>query len=118
MNDKPKDPMVVIKNIKKTAKYIGKDVAKNRGIPLDEFANYIKPREIVSIIKQFSIEKDSQYLMNTKILQRIFTEVHDWVLGVTLSRMASKDLIETYWDNNLNCMTFSPKGDKNGTKTV
>jgi hypothetical protein len=113
-----KDPLVIIKNIKKTAKYIGKDVAKNRGIPLDEFSKYIKPKEIVSIIKQYSIDKNDKYLMNTKILQKIFTEVHDWVLGVTLSQMASKDLIETYWDNTLNCMTFAPKGNENGKETI
>jgi hypothetical protein len=56
--------------------------------------------------------------MNTKILQKIFTEVHDWVLGVTLSQMASKDLIDTYWDSTLNCMTFAPKGNEDGTKTI
>jgi hypothetical protein len=56
--------------------------------------------------------------MNTKILQKIFTEVHDWVLGVTLSQMASKDLIDTYWDETLNCMTFAPKENDNGTKIV
>lgn len=113
-----KDPLVAIKNIKRTAKYIGKDVAKNRGIPVSELSSYIKPKEIVSIIKQFAIEKDEKYLINTKLLQKIFTEVHDWVLGVTLSKMASKDLIETYWDETLNCMTFAPKENDNGTKTV
>jgi hypothetical protein len=113
-----KEPLVIIKNIKKTAKYIGKDVAKNRGIPLNELTSYIKPKEIVSIIKQYSIPNEDKYLMNTKILQNIFTEVHDWVLGVTLSKMASKDLIDTYWDETLNCMTFAPKENDNGTKTV
>lgn len=113
-----KDPLVAIKNIKRTAKYIGKDVAKNRGIPISEFSDYIKPKEIVSLIKQFAIERDDKYLINTKLLQKIFTEVHDWVLGVTLSKMASKDLIETYWDEELNCMTFAPKENNNGKKTV
>ena len=112
------DPLVKIKNIVKTAKYIGKDVAKTRGIPLKELSSYIKPREIVSIIKQYSIEKNNDYLMNTKILQKIFNEVNDWVLGVTLSKLAVKGLIDTYWDNNLNCMTFSPKGDKDGKKDI
>lgn len=113
-----KDPLVAIKNLKRTAKYIGKDVAKSRGIPISEFSDYIKPKEIVSLIKQFAIEKDNRYLINTKLLQKIFTEVHDWVLGVTLSKMASKDLIETYWDETLNCMTFAPKENNHGKKTV
>lgn len=112
-----KDPYVIIKNINKTAKYIGKDVAKNRGIPLKEFTSYIKPKEIVSIIKQYAIKKNNKYLMNTEILQKVFTEVHDWVLGITLCKMATKNLIETYWDDKLNCMTFSPKVEQNGKET-
>lgn len=111
---KDKDPLVAIKNIKRTAKYIGKDVANSRNIPLDEFSEYIKPKEIVSIIKQYAIQKNNQYLMNTSILKKIFIEVNDWVLGVTLSKMAVKGLIDTYWDNELNCMTFAPKENKNG----
>jgi len=113
-----KDPLVAIKNLKRTAKYIGKDVAKNRGIPISEFSDYIKPKEIVSLIKQFAVEKDDKYLINTTLLQKIFTEVHDWVLGVTLSKMASKDLIETYWYETLNFITFAPKENNNGKKTV
>lgn len=113
-----KDPLVAIKNIKRTAKYIGKDVAKNRKIPLNELTDYIKPKEIVSIIKQYAISKNNRYLINTKILQKIFTEVHDWVLGVTLSKMASNDLIDTYWDNDLNCMTFSSKENQNGKENI
>jgi hypothetical protein len=113
-----KDPLVAIKNLKRTAKYIGKDVAKNRGIPLEDLSHYIRPREIVSIIKQFAIEKEEKYLLNTKLLQKIFTEVHDWVLGVSLSKMASNDIIDTYWDSELNCMTFSKKDDQEHGKKI
>jgi hypothetical protein len=74
--------------------------------------------EIVSIIKQFAIEDNDTYIINTSILKKIFIEVNDWILGMTLSRMASNDLIETYWDNELNCMTFSPKGNDNGKKII
>jgi hypothetical protein len=113
-----KDPLVKIKNIKKTAKYIGKDIAKSKGIPLSEFSNYINPKEIVSIIKQYAVSKNDEYLINAEILKKIFVEVHDWVLGLTLSRMASKDLIDTHWDTTLNCMTFSQKENLNNGKTI
>lgn len=113
-----KDPLVRIKHLKKTAKHIGKDVARNREIPLDQLTGFIKPSEIVSIIKQHAIERDGDYLLNTKLLQKIFTDVNDWVLGVHLSKMASKDLIDTYWDTDLNCMTFSAKDNKNGKKII
>ena len=102
-------PYYIIKNIKRIAKHMGRDIAKSRKIKLEEFSNYIKPREIVSIIKQFAHKKNDKYYMNTKILEKVLNEIHNWVLGVTLSKLASNDMIETYWDSNLNCMTFSPK---------
>ena len=103
------EELYLIKNIKKTAKHIGRDVAKSRKIEIEEFSQYIKPKEIVSIIKQFAVKKNNDYYLNTKKLEKILTEIHNWVLGVTLSKLASKDMIETYWDSGLNCMTFSPK---------
>jgi hypothetical protein len=57
-------------------------------------------------------------MINTAILKKIFTEVNDWILGVTLSKMAVKGLIETYWDDELNCMTFAPKENNNGKKII
>jgi hypothetical protein len=113
------DELYKITNIRGAAKHIGRDVAKVRGIPLKEFGDYIKPREIVSIIKQCSVKEKDNYLMNTKILDKILQEVHNWVLGVTLSKLASKDMIDTYWDDKQNCMTFAPKGmKKNGKKDI
>jgi len=107
-----REELYLIKNIKKTAKHIGRDVANSRKIDISEFSQYIKPKEIVSIIKQFSTKKEDGYYLNAIQLEKILTEIHNWVLGVSLCKLASRDMIETYWDNNLNCMTFSPKGKK------
>lgn len=103
------DNLVKIKNINKMSKHIGKDIAINLNIPLSEFREYIKPSEVKSLIKQYSIKKDDKYMINTLILQKIFSEVNNWVLGISLCKMAVDGKLETSWDNEENCMLF----DKN-----
>lgn len=107
--------LVKIKNINRMSKHIGKDVANSLNIPLSEFKEYITPKEVKSIIKQYSVCKDGEYLLNTLILQKIFSEVNNWVLGISLCKMASEGKLETSWDSEENCMFFETlKGDKNG----
>lgn len=103
------DNLVKIKNINRMSKHIGKDVAQNLNIPLHEFKEYIKPKEIKSLIKQYSIHKNGNYLVNSLILEKIFSEVNNWVLGISLCKMAVDGKIETSWDSEQNCMLF----DKN-----
>ena len=106
MND---EKMVKVKSIKKIAKHIGKDVANEMLIPIEEMSEYIKPREVSSIIKQYCVRTEDEYLMNTLILQKIFTEVKNWVLGIQLAKMASEDKLEVTWDSEENCMIFQSK---------
>jgi hypothetical protein len=109
------DPLIKIKNIVKMSKHIGKDVAKNTGIPLNEMSYYIKPKEIRSIIKQYSINKHGDYMLNTLILQKVYQEVNNWVLGIQLSKMASQGQLEAFWDSETNSMTFNTiEGKNNG----
>lgn len=109
------DDLVIIKDMNKMSKHIGKDVARNLSIPISEFKEYIKPKEIKSLIKQYSINKQEDYLINTLILQKIYSEVNNWVLGISLSKMASEGKLETSWDSEQNCMLFETlKGEKNG----
>ena len=49
--------------------------------------------------------------MNYKILHRICEEINTWVLGIELAKLASLDSVETYWDDQKNCMVFSYKKD-------
>jgi hypothetical protein len=100
------DPLVKIKSIKRIAKHIGKDTAKEMLIPIEEMKDYIKPKEIASIVKQYAIKKQNGYFINTTILQKIFVEVKNWVIGVQLAKMASDGQIDTMWDDEQNCMVF------------
>lgn len=108
------DPLVKIKNINAMAKHIGRDVARSKSIPISELKEYITPKEVKSIIQQFAIPDEESYLINTSLLQKIFYEVNQWVLGIELCKMASKGLLETSWDDEQNCMTFSAKDQNNG----
>lgn len=100
------DPLMKIKSMKRIAKHIGKDIAREMLIPISEMKDYIKPKEVASIVKQYAISKDDNLLMNRMILQKIFSEVKNWVLGIQLAKMASDGQIETMWDDEQNCMIF------------
>lgn len=103
------DPLMKIKSIKNVAKHIGRDIAKEMMIPIQEMKDYIKPKEIASIIKQYSVYKNGDYFMNTMILQKVFTETKNWVLGIQLAKMAASDKMDTMWDEEQNCMIFKSK---------
>jgi hypothetical protein len=114
MDNPMNDPLVAIKDLSKMAKHLAKDIAKNKAIPLSELSEYIKPKEVKSIIRQYSVHKKNKFMINAIILQKIFQEVNNWVIGIELSKLASKDLIESYWSDEENCMTFSVKEQENG----
>lgn len=109
MSDINDDPLMKISNIKNVAKHIGKDIAKEMKVPIKEMKEYITPKEIVSLVKQYSIKRDKDYLMNTLILKKIFLEVRNWAMGVQLAKMASSGDIESLWDSEQNCMVFQSK---------
>jgi esterase/lipase len=100
------DPLMKIKSIKGVAKHIGRDIATEMMVPIKEMKEYIKPKEVASIVKQYAIYKDGDYFMNTLILQKIFSEVKNWVLGIQLAKMASSGKMDTMWDEEQNCMIF------------
>lgn len=108
------DPLVSIKNMNKMSKHIGKDIAKNMGIPLKELKDYIKPSEIRSIIQQYCIRKDSECMINTLILKKVFQEVNNWVLGIQLCKMASNGQLDAVWDGDQNCIIFETKEKNDG----
>lgn len=109
MSDMNDNKMMKIKSIKRIAKHIGKDIANEMLIPIEEMSEYIKPREISSLIKQYCVKQDSDYLMNANILQKIFSEAKNWVLGIQLAKMASAEQMDVIWDDEENCMIFKSK---------
>jgi len=103
------DKLVKIKDVNKMSKHIGKDVAKDMGIPLKEFKYYITPKEVKSIIEQYSLSKDDGVYLSSIRLQQIFSAINSWVVGIQMSKLASDGKIEVYWDEEQNCATFSAK---------
>lgn len=104
------DRLVKIKNLTDAAKHLGKDIAKRRQIPLRELKNYISVKEIKSLIQQYAHKSDEgDLMMNFTILNKICQEVEWWVSGIELCKMASNDLLDVYWDEEKNCMTFASK---------
>lgn len=102
------DPLVKIENMIAMSKHIGKDVAKTNGISLSEMKNYIKPKEIKAIIQQYCVKQKDDYLLNTLILQQIYKEVTNWVIGIQLCSMAAQGHLESHWDSEQNCIIFEP----------
>jgi hypothetical protein len=100
------EELMKINNITGISKHIGKDVASEMMIPLKEMKHFIKPKEISSIIKQYSIKKNNDYYMDATILHKVFTEVKNWVLGIQLAKLASEGKMDTMWDEEQNCMIF------------
>lgn len=103
------EELMKINNITGVSKHIGKDIASEMMIPLKEMKQFIKPKEISSIIKQYSVKKNNEYYMDATILNKVFTEVKNWVLGIQLAQMASEGKMDTMWDEEQNCMIFKSK---------
>lgn len=100
------DPLMKVKSVKRASKHIGRDIANDMTIPLNELGDFIKPKEIASILKQYAIKKDGGYFINTLILKKIFTEVKNWIVGIQLAKLASDGKIHSMWDEEQNCMVF------------
>lgn len=103
------DPLMKVKNVIKASKHIGRDIANDMNIPIKELKEYIKPKEIASILKQYSIKKNGDFMINSVILKRIFSEVKNWIIGIQLAKLASSGEIDTIWDEEQNCMVFKTK---------
>jgi len=98
-----------IKNLEKyatemrlaAANYISNDYSEN----LDDFIT-IKQLESFIVSKCDGYDEKGRLLIDAKIIDDIFVTTCDWIYGVGLARLASKNLIECAWDSDQNCMVF------------
>jgi hypothetical protein len=105
-----KDPLMKITNISKFAKFLVHNTIKDCGIEIQmkEIKNYINNTNVEGIVKQYAKRDSKNNLMvNNKIVQKIQNDLMDWILGVSLAKLAAKDELNCYWDNKRNCMVFS-----------
>lgn len=111
-----KDPLMKITNISKFSQFIVYNTIKDCGIEIKrkDIKQYINNKNIEEIVRQYAKrDKHNNLMVNDKIVQKIQSELMDWILGVSLAKMAAKDELDCYWDSKRNCMIFSPKeGDK------
>ena len=102
-----RDKLVKIKDINKMARHLRKDIASQQAVTIKELKDFITQEETISLIKQYSKKnRNGDYLINTKILDKIFTEMYNWILGVELCKLASNGVFDVYWNDDENCMTF------------
>lgn len=102
-----RDKLVKIKDVDRMAKHLRRDIAKSQAIALKELKQFITQDETISLIKQYCEKNDDGELMvNTKILDKIFQEMYNWIVGIELSKLASKGVFDVYWSEEQNCMTF------------
>lgn len=77
---------------------------------------YITLKEVMSLITQHCNEltEEGQIIVNEETHTKIFNEMSDWVYGIGLAKLASKNLVECAWDNDQNNMVFwSPEKPTN-----
>jgi len=89
------------------ATYISDDYTDN----LDDFVTI---KQLTSFIKSKStgLDDKGRILLDSETIDNIFIETCDWIYGVGLSRLASKNLLECAWDNDQNHMIFWKADDE------
>lgn len=84
----------------------------------DNLDDYISLQQMIGIVKSHCIGYDDNdhILLNEDSNQKIFEDASTWIHNVGLAKLASLDIVECAWDNNLNEMVFwhkeIPKNDK------
>lgn len=84
----------------------------------DNLDDYISLQQMIGIVKSHCIGYDDKdhILLNEDSNQKIFDDASTWIHNVGLAKLASLDIVECAWDNDLNEMVFwhkeIPKNDK------
>jgi hypothetical protein len=117
-----KDPLLKIKNISKFSKFLLYNTIEESGMEIKkkDIKHYITTKNLHEIVL-LRVKKDKRgdLLVNNKIYKLLQNDILDWVLGVSLAKMAANDEIDCYWDSTKDCMMFSfKKGNKNGKKNI
>jgi len=92
------------------AKSFSEEYAEN----LDEF---ISITQIKNLITKYSLglDQNDNHIITTKIFNKIFNEIREWLYGVGLAKLAAKGFIECAWDDAKNEMIFWIADDSKST---
>jgi hypothetical protein len=107
------DKLVKVKDVKAMARHIRRDIAKQQGVPIKELKDFITQNEMISLIRQYSQPDESgELLVNCKILDKIFKEAYNWIVGIEISRLAAAGTFDVYWSDDKNSMVFAAITEK------
>ena len=99
-----------ITRVNEFAKKIGKVVAREIYMTMDELKESISVRNIKGIIYEHSdTSKDGYPILTTSQLNMICEDIFSWLAGVRLAREAAADKLDCYWSDEKDCMIFKYK---------
>lgn len=79
---------------------------------LDDF---ISINQVKNLIIKYSLglDQNDNYIITTKLFNKVFNEIREWLYGVGLAKLAAKGYVECAWDSDKNEMIFwMPDDDK------
>lgn len=83
-----------------------KGACKEVGIDIKDIKNYITVRQAKNLVQQYLIYKHGDLIINKNIMQKIHSELCDWIHGVELAKLSANDELSCYWDDKKNTMIF------------
>ena len=86
---------------------VGGNILADAYTPDYVFEHYFEGQsELNPNYKSYSLEKTKKYIANEGILDTILEETRNWIVGITLARLASQGQLECAWDVERDCMIF------------
>ena len=105
--------MYEIEDIKKFSKSLGKRVAKDCGFPMSDLKSSISVRNVCGLVKEHSDVINGVRYIDEQNAFEVCEQILNWILGVSLAKMAANDEIDCYWSDKDDCMMFMFKdGDR------
>lgn len=104
--------MYKIKNLNSFSKELGKLVAANAGFSTKELKESITVKNIRGIVTKYIKNKNGYFYISEDMTSQICEEIHDWIIGVSLAKLAAEDKLDCYWDDKKNCMIFKEKAEQ------
>jgi|688.fasta_scaffold06581_16 hypothetical protein len=67
--------------------------------------------ENVRFLMKKYVKKDqnNNIYISYKNIDKLYADIHEWIIGIELAQMAAEDKIGCYWDNKRNEMIFFNK---------
>ena len=85
-------------------------VSKHTGYTLKEIKSCINLQNVKTMVRMYSSTHiDGGFAVTIGDVSIICDEIFDWVAGVELARLAAEDVLDAYWDDKKNGMTFEMK---------